>query len=655
MSRKNRRGHQAADLSRRGRRHRRGRRAGRAHQAARAAHLPPRGHRRPRRLRRPVRGAEGLHRAGAGLGHRRRRHQAQGRLRHRAARHHRHRPRRHVRERHRRVGRRAALLPRLLRHRASSTSTSARRWSRGIAEGCRQAGCALIGGETAELPGMYADGEYDLAGFAVGVVERAKILDGKRIRARRRASSAWPRAGCTRTATRWRARVLTLPTDDADALLAPTRIYVRADPRGAARPATCKGLAHITGGGLVENPPRVLADGLVMRLDERSWPLPPIFGRIASVGRVARARCGAPSTAASASSRWCRRPTPRRCARRSRARRRARLRRRRDRRPAAAPARVEFVDVNVGVLVSGSGTNLQAILDAEQAGRARPGARSSWCSRTWPACARSSGPGAPAWRREVLPHKGFASRQAFDEALVGDAARGTASSWWRWPASCASSTPALPRRVSRARHQHPPGAAAGLSRRPRAAAGARLRRARHRLHRALRRRGHRHRADHRAGGGAGARRRRRGHARRRASSSRSTASTLPPSARVAEGRVRVRGATRYDRPMSDALGTLHARYELIHGGDTEALRAELRAPQGGRQDGRDRVGLPGRRALPLRRARQARRRRAGARRRRRRRDPAACAPRCWRSSACRGRPSRSAATASRPPTTAGAT
>ncbi len=155
---------------------------------------------------------------------------------------------------------------------------------RGIADGCRQAGCALIGGETAELPGMYADGEYDLAGFAVGIVERGKILDGARIRPGD-AVIGVASSGLHSNGYSLARRVLST-TEDADALLAPTRIYVRA-MRAAMAAGDIKGFAHITGGGLVENPPRVLADGLVMRLDERSWPLPVVFQKIAASG-VAR-------------------------------------------------------------------------------------------------------------------------------------------------------------------------------------------------------------------------------------------------------------------------------------------------------------------------------------------------------------------------------
>ncbi|MGZ3407333.1 MAG: phosphoribosylformylglycinamidine cyclo-ligase [Polyangia bacterium] len=155
---------------------------------------------------------------------------------------------------------------------------------KGIADGCRQAGCALIGGETAELPGMYADGEYDLAGFAVGIVERGKILDGKRIRPGDVVIGV-ASSGLHSNGYSLARRVLTIE-HDAEALLAPTRIYVRAI-RAAMAAADVKGFAHITGGGLVENPPRILGDGLVMRLDERKWPQLPVFGKIAASG-VAR-------------------------------------------------------------------------------------------------------------------------------------------------------------------------------------------------------------------------------------------------------------------------------------------------------------------------------------------------------------------------------
>jgi phosphoribosylformylglycinamidine cyclo-ligase len=159
----------------------------------------------------------------------------------------------------------------------------------GIAEGCVRAGCSLVGGETAELPGMYLDGEYDLAGFAVGVVERAKILDGSRIAVGDRvvglASSGLHSNGYS-LARRVLLDHLGLPLAQvADDLLRPTRIYVRAIQR-VRDACDLRGCAHITGGGLVENPPRILRPGLAMRLRE-GWPEPAIFHTIASAG-VAR-------------------------------------------------------------------------------------------------------------------------------------------------------------------------------------------------------------------------------------------------------------------------------------------------------------------------------------------------------------------------------
>jgi len=160
----------------------------------------------------------------------------------------------------------------------------------GIAEGCRQAGCALVGGETAELPGMYADGEYDLAGFAVGVVERAKILDGSAVRVGDRvvglASSGLHSNGYS-LARKVLLERMAVPLDEvADDLLRPTRIYVRA-VRAAIEAGGLHAAAHVTGGGLVENPPRVLANGQAIRLRDGSWPVPAIFERIARGGGVA--------------------------------------------------------------------------------------------------------------------------------------------------------------------------------------------------------------------------------------------------------------------------------------------------------------------------------------------------------------------------------
>ncbi len=166
----------------------------------------------------------------------------------------------------------------------------------GIADGCRQAGCALVGGETAELPGLYHGGDYDLAGFAVGVVER----DAIRPRADLAAGDiviGLPSAGLHSNGHSLARNVvletLALPLDArpamlagasvTDALLAPTIIYAGAFRR--IRELPWKAAAHITGGGLVENPPRIFTnDQLAVELDPTTWPVPPIFTLIASAG-----------------------------------------------------------------------------------------------------------------------------------------------------------------------------------------------------------------------------------------------------------------------------------------------------------------------------------------------------------------------------------
>jgi phosphoribosylformylglycinamidine cyclo-ligase len=168
---------------------------------------------------------------------------------------------------------------------------------KGIAAGCEQAGCALIGGETAEMPGMYPAGEYDLAGFAVGVVEKSKLIDGsttapgdavlglassgahsngysliRRIVAKNNTSLSAPLGGKTLS----------------DLILAPTRIYVKSVLQ-LMENVPVKGLAHITGGGLVDNVPRILPGHLCARLVRGSWPLPALFGWLQQQGNVAEA------------------------------------------------------------------------------------------------------------------------------------------------------------------------------------------------------------------------------------------------------------------------------------------------------------------------------------------------------------------------------
>jgi len=167
----------------------------------------------------------------------------------------------------------------------------------GIARGCEIAGCALIGGETAEMPSMYPDGEYDLAGFAVGAVEKAAIIDGKSIRpgdvVLGLASSGAHSNGYSLIRKILERAKPDLAMDIggvplADAVIAPTRIYVK--PLLALMQAIhVKGMAHITGGGLTENIPRVLAGDLTATLEKKNWPLPPLFQWLQKEGQVAEA------------------------------------------------------------------------------------------------------------------------------------------------------------------------------------------------------------------------------------------------------------------------------------------------------------------------------------------------------------------------------
>jgi phosphoribosylformylglycinamidine cyclo-ligase len=167
----------------------------------------------------------------------------------------------------------------------------------GIAEGCAQAGCALVGGETAEMPGMYPEGDYDLAGFCVGVVERDRIIDGTKTRAGDAViglASSGPHSNgfslIRRLIAEARADAGTR-LDGApliERLMVPTRIYVKSLLRLAAE-VDLHGLAHITGGGLTDNIPRVLPDGLGVRLDGRAWRRDAIWDWIQQTGRIADA------------------------------------------------------------------------------------------------------------------------------------------------------------------------------------------------------------------------------------------------------------------------------------------------------------------------------------------------------------------------------
>lgn len=170
----------------------------------------------------------------------------------------------------------------------------------GIAEGCKLAGCTLLGGETAELPGMYAPGEYDLAGFCVGVVERQKIIDGSRVR-RGDAVIGVLSSGLHSNGYSLARRALFdlagyglgdtppgLSRPLGDELLEPTRIYARAILAAAAT-GRVRALSHITGGGLQGNVPRVLPEGLGVRLDPHRWPRPAVFDLIQRAGGVEEA------------------------------------------------------------------------------------------------------------------------------------------------------------------------------------------------------------------------------------------------------------------------------------------------------------------------------------------------------------------------------
>jgi phosphoribosylformylglycinamidine cyclo-ligase len=167
----------------------------------------------------------------------------------------------------------------------------------GIAEGCKIAGCALLGGETAELPGMYADGEYDLAGFAVGVVDRPEILDRAMVAEGDRLI-ALASSGLHSNGFSLARRVLleerglgfddtlpTLETTVGEALLVPTRIYA-AEVRAMREAGGLRGLAHVTGGGLTENVPRCLPDGLAARIHMQSWERPALFSLMQESGPV---------------------------------------------------------------------------------------------------------------------------------------------------------------------------------------------------------------------------------------------------------------------------------------------------------------------------------------------------------------------------------
>ncbi len=166
---------------------------------------------------------------------------------------------------------------------------------RGIAAGCEQAGCALIGGETAEMPGMYPTGEYDLAGFAVGIVEKSRIIDGSRI-APGDVVLGLASSGAHSNGYSLIRKIIAVKGVDlssrlsgralSELILEPTRIYVKPVIKLAAE-LDVKGIAHITGGGLLENIPRMLPDAVAARIERRAWTMPPLFAWLKTQGNVA--------------------------------------------------------------------------------------------------------------------------------------------------------------------------------------------------------------------------------------------------------------------------------------------------------------------------------------------------------------------------------
>ena len=155
---------------------------------------------------------------------------------------------------------------------------------KGIARGCEMAGCALLGGETAEMPGMYPEGEYDLAGFCVGVVEKERIVDGRAI-APGDAILGLASSGPHSNGYSLIRKILERGRPEYD-LLEPTRIYVKPVLK-LLESVAVKGLAHITGGGITGNVPRILRDGLVARISKSAWPRPPLFEWLQRTGSVA--------------------------------------------------------------------------------------------------------------------------------------------------------------------------------------------------------------------------------------------------------------------------------------------------------------------------------------------------------------------------------
>jgi len=168
---------------------------------------------------------------------------------------------------------------------------------KGISEGCKMADCALLGGETAEMPGFYPEGEYDLAGFAVGIVDRKKIIESKNIKEgdiviglasnglHSNGFSLVRKVLLEEKKYKLEEKLTVLKSTLGKELLRPTRIYVKPILHLLGK-YKILGIAHITGGGLIENIPRILPEGFSIQIDQKSWPKPPIFSLIQKEGNI---------------------------------------------------------------------------------------------------------------------------------------------------------------------------------------------------------------------------------------------------------------------------------------------------------------------------------------------------------------------------------
>ena len=168
---------------------------------------------------------------------------------------------------------------------------------KGITEGCKMANCALLGGETAEMPGFYPEGEYDLAGFAVGIVEKSKIIDGRKIKEgdlvigiasnglHSNGFSLVRKVLLKEKQYKMEEKISSLKGSLGEELLKPTRIYVQ-PLLYLLKKYKILGIAHITGGGILENIPRILPEGVSVQINQKSWLKPPIFSLIQKEGKI---------------------------------------------------------------------------------------------------------------------------------------------------------------------------------------------------------------------------------------------------------------------------------------------------------------------------------------------------------------------------------